>query len=145
MKVVAIDGPAGSGKGTVANILAKNCNLTYIDTGAMYRAIAYSSIQNNVDIKEVDKIEGIKRIRLSSVEPILFTDEFVSEVSKMDKLLSPVQLFIISTYYGINECEKMTKAQISRTLQMPMNRINVELNAALDKMRTDSRLCNIYL
>ena len=37
-------------------------------------------------IKEVDKIEGIKRIRLSSVEPILFTDEFVSEVSKMDKV-----------------------------------------------------------
>ena len=37
-------------------------------------------------IKEVDKIEGIKRIRLSSVEPILFTDEFVSEVSKMEKV-----------------------------------------------------------
>ena len=37
-------------------------------------------------IKEVDKIEGIKRIRLSSVEPILFTDEFVAEVSKMDKV-----------------------------------------------------------
>ena len=37
-------------------------------------------------IKEIDKIEGIKRIRLSSVEPVLFTDDFVSEVSKMEKV-----------------------------------------------------------
>jgi len=79
------------------------------------------------------------------VEAKITKEDILEEVSQMDKLLSPVQLFIISTYYGINECEKMTKAQISRTLQMPMNRINVELNAALDKMRTDSRLCNIYL
>lgn len=37
-------------------------------------------------IKEIDKVEGVKRIRLSSVEPVLFTDEFVSEVSKMEKV-----------------------------------------------------------
>ena len=55
-KVVAIDGPAGSGKGTVAKILAEECNLTYIDTGAMYRAIAYSCLQNDIDITEEDKI-----------------------------------------------------------------------------------------
>ena len=55
-KVVAIDGPAGSGKGTVAKILAEECNLTYIDTGAMYRAIAYSCLQNGIDITEEDKI-----------------------------------------------------------------------------------------
>ena len=55
-KIVAIDGPAGSGKGTVAKILADQCNLTYIDTGAMYRAIAYASLQNNIKISEEDKI-----------------------------------------------------------------------------------------
>ncbi|WP_286183942.1 tRNA (N(6)-L-threonylcarbamoyladenosine(37)-C(2))-methylthiotransferase MtaB [Clostridium sp. CCUG 7971] len=37
-------------------------------------------------IKEINKVEGVKRIRLSSVEPVLFTDEFVSEVSKMEKV-----------------------------------------------------------
>ena len=51
-KVVAIDGPAGSGKGTVAKILAKNCNLVYIDTGAMYRAIAYATLNNNIALDE---------------------------------------------------------------------------------------------
>ena len=55
-KIIAIDGPAGSGKGTVAKIIAQECNLVYIDTGAMYRAIAYLSIQNNIDIKDEDKI-----------------------------------------------------------------------------------------
>lgn len=63
MKVVAIDGPAGSGKGTVSKILASKCNLTYIDTGAMYRAIAYSSIQNNIPIEDED---GIVNIALNS-------------------------------------------------------------------------------
>ena len=47
--IVAVDGPAGSGKGTVAKILAEKCNLLYIDTGAMYRAIAYKTLRNNIN------------------------------------------------------------------------------------------------
>lgn len=60
-KVVAIDGPAGSGKGTVAKTLAKLCNLTYIDTGAMYRAIAYLTLKNNIDITDEEKIVDMAR------------------------------------------------------------------------------------
>ena len=44
-KIVAIDGPAGSGKGTVAKRLSEECNLLYIDTGARYRAVAYGMIK----------------------------------------------------------------------------------------------------
>lgn len=54
-------------------------------------------------IKEIDKIEGIKRIRLSSVEPILFTDEFVSEVSKMEKVC---QHYHLSLQSGCDETLK---------------------------------------
>ena len=46
-KIVAIDGPAGSGQGTVAKRLADECNLLYIDTGAMYRAVAYKMLKEN--------------------------------------------------------------------------------------------------
>lgn len=60
-KVVAIDGPAGSGKGTVAKTLAKLCNLTYIDTGAMYRSIAYLTLKNNINITEEEKIVDMAR------------------------------------------------------------------------------------
>ncbi|MFV0249544.1 MAG: (d)CMP kinase [Bacilli bacterium] len=45
-KIIAIDGPAGSGKGTIANIVAKRCNLFNIDTGATYRCIALAVLSN---------------------------------------------------------------------------------------------------
>ncbi len=51
-KVIAIDGPSGSGKSTIAKKLANRLDLTYLDTGAMYRAIGYFLDKNN--IKDID-------------------------------------------------------------------------------------------
>ena len=45
MRVIAIDGPAGSGKSTVARALAKHLGLKYLDTGAMYRAVAFAVLR----------------------------------------------------------------------------------------------------
>ena len=56
MKVIAIDGPAGSGKSTVAQALAARLNLHYLDTGAMYRAVAFAVIQKQIDILDVEKV-----------------------------------------------------------------------------------------
>jgi cytidylate kinase len=47
--VVAIDGPSGSGKSTVARTLAAELGLEYLDTGAMYRAVAFAALQRNID------------------------------------------------------------------------------------------------
>ncbi len=47
---IAIDGPAGAGKSTIARLAAKELGFVYVDTGAMYRAIALSLLDNNVDI-----------------------------------------------------------------------------------------------
>jgi cytidylate kinase len=49
MTVVAIDGPSGSGKSTVARSLAERLGLEYLDTGAMYRAIAFAAVQRGLD------------------------------------------------------------------------------------------------
>ncbi|ALS38011.1 cytidylate kinase [Enterococcus rotai] len=49
---IAIDGPASSGKSTVAKILAKKLNYIYCDTGAMYRALTYLAIQKNIDFED---------------------------------------------------------------------------------------------
>ncbi|MBV9410769.1 MAG: (d)CMP kinase [Acidimicrobiia bacterium] len=49
MPVVAIDGPAGSGKSTVARAVAKRLGLAYLDTGAMYRSVAFAAIEHGVD------------------------------------------------------------------------------------------------
>ena len=54
--IVAIDGPAGSGKSTIAKLLAARLKALYIDTGAMYRAITYKALKQNVDFSAKDKI-----------------------------------------------------------------------------------------
>ena len=53
---VAIDGPAGAGKSTIAKKIAKQMGYIYIDTGAMYRAMALYFIQNGINAEERDKI-----------------------------------------------------------------------------------------
>ena len=55
-KIIAIDGPSGSGKGTIAKEVAKRLNYTYIDTGAMYRCVALKSLELNINEDEEDKI-----------------------------------------------------------------------------------------
>ena len=57
--IVAIDGPAGSGKSTIAKLLAKKYDLTYIDTGAMYRTITLYLLENNIDINDLKEVERV--------------------------------------------------------------------------------------
>lgn len=66
---IAIDGPAGSGKSTIAKIIAKIKNLVYIDTGAMYRAITLKLLNNSIDLNDIEKIKEIL-----SKTSILFVD-----------------------------------------------------------------------
>lgn len=94
-KIVAIDGPAGSGKGTVAKILADKCNLLYIDTGAMYRAIAYKMLKNNIDLKEDNKIvELAKNSNIDFIDGKTYLDgkDISKEIRSMEvsKIVSPV-------------------------------------------------------
>ena len=53
---VAVDGPAGSGKSTIAKLIAKELNIVYIDTGAMYRAVALFCIKNGIDTKNKEAV-----------------------------------------------------------------------------------------
>lgn len=57
--IVAIDGPAGSGKGTVTKLLAQRLNLVNIDTGAMYRCVALECLRKNIDSTEIEKINKV--------------------------------------------------------------------------------------
>lgn len=55
--IVAIDGPAGSGKGTITKKIAKKMNLDYIDTGAMYRSVALEVLNKKIDIEDMNQIK----------------------------------------------------------------------------------------
>lgn len=56
---IAIDGPSGAGKSTIAKSLAAKLGYTYIDTGAMYRAVGYYAVSNNVDVSDEAALEKI--------------------------------------------------------------------------------------
>lgn len=75
MRVIAIDGPAGSGKSTVGRLLADRLGLTYLDTGAMYRAVAFAAIHNGVDPTEDEPVAALARsIELSVGESGVIVD-----------------------------------------------------------------------
>ena len=57
--VIAIDGPAGSGKGTITKIIAQELGLVNVDTGAMYRSVALECLNKNIKPDELDKIEEV--------------------------------------------------------------------------------------
>ncbi len=61
MRVIAIDGPAGSGKSTVGRRLATRLGLTYLDTGAMYRAVAFAAIRRHVDPTDAAEVGALAR------------------------------------------------------------------------------------
>ncbi|KNF07445.1 cytidylate kinase Cmk [Gottschalkia purinilytica] len=58
---VAIDGPAGAGKSTIAKIIAEKLNIIYIDTGAMYRAFTLKLVKNNIDFNDIKTIKNTLR------------------------------------------------------------------------------------
>jgi cytidylate kinase len=59
--IVAIDGPAGAGKSTVASRLAERLGFRYLDTGAMYRALTWLAMQQSLDLSDGDKLGALAR------------------------------------------------------------------------------------
>lgn len=57
--VIAIDGPSGAGKSTAARLLAKRLGYTYIDTGAMYRAVAWKAVQEGIQLSDGAAVSGL--------------------------------------------------------------------------------------
>ena len=93
--IIALDGPAGSGKSTIAKVIAKNFGLTYLDTGAMYRMVALYILENNIDFNNVADVEKI----LNNIKVDIIDDKFIlngKDVSleirtpEVTKIVSPV-------------------------------------------------------
>ncbi len=64
--VVAIDGPGGAGKSTIARLLAQKLNYLHLDTGAMYRAVTLAALRENIDFNQQEKlIELARKIEIS--------------------------------------------------------------------------------
>jgi cytidylate kinase len=59
--IIAIDGPAGSGKSTVARLIASRLDFKYIETGSMYRAVAWKAEQSGIDLEDQERIAEVAR------------------------------------------------------------------------------------
>ena len=77
--IVAIDGPSGSGKGTIAKKLGKLCGLTYIDTGATYRALALEVLEKKIDLSSISDI-----IDMASKLDVKFTSDGLTILNGKD-------------------------------------------------------------
>jgi len=99
--IIAIDGPAGSGKSTTAKIVAQKLDFLYIDTGAMYRAMTYLALRNNIldDEKkvveladrceiELDFINGVTQVKVNgeNLTDYIRTIDVNKNVSKISKI-----------------------------------------------------------
>ena len=77
MRVIAIDGPAGAGKSTVARALAARLGLEYLDTGAMYRAVTLAAMRRGIDPADVDQVADLaEQLRLEVGEHGVFVDGY---------------------------------------------------------------------
>tara|TARA_A100001011_G_scaffold130797_1_gene137869 strand:+ start:1816 stop:2469 length:654 start_codon:yes stop_codon:yes gene_type:complete len=77
VKIVTLDGPSGSGKGTVGRLLARELNFNYLDSGLLYRAVAILVIEKGIALSEVNNIEEIARnmnLEFSSENNKIFLD-----------------------------------------------------------------------
>lgn len=67
--IIAIDGPAGSGKSTVARAVSKRVGIPYLDTGAMYRSVAFAALRSGVDPEDGERVANLAREMILSMHP----------------------------------------------------------------------------
>lgn len=106
---IAIDGPAGAGKSTIAKIVGKNLGLMYINTGSMYRAVTYMALENNISYKDIGKLMEL----LNNAEMYFDGDNLI--LNKKDitnQLTMPIISKNVSNYAAIPMVrEKLVKMQ----------------------------------
>ncbi|MFT8349976.1 (d)CMP kinase [Clostridium saccharoperbutylacetonicum] len=105
MKIsVAIDGPAGAGKSTIAKLVGKEYNLMYINTGAMYRSVALKAEENNLSPEKINEICSI----VNDMEMHFENDDLILNGENVqDQITTPEISNIVSNYASIPEVRTM--------------------------------------
>ncbi len=115
MKInIAIDGPAAAGKSTIAKILAKKLDYTYIDTGAMYRCVAYFALMNEVDPNnEVKVCDLLKDIHIDmKADKIFLNGEDVSKKIRENEV--SMYASCVSRYKDVREFLVSQQQQLAK-------------------------------
>ena len=104
MKIsVAIDGPAGAGKSTIAKLVGKKFDLMYINTGAMYRAVALLAKRNNIDTTNVEKLISM----IDGMDMRFENDDLILDnINIQNEITMPEISEIVSDYASIPEVRR---------------------------------------
>jgi cytidylate kinase len=117
-KIIAIDGPAGSGKSTTAKLVAKKLNFLYLDTGAMYRAITLKALEKDVCVNDEKKLEELAKDSVISfknkngIQKILLDGKDVSE--KIRKPLVSQNVSFVSVHKRVRKILVEKQKEIGR-------------------------------
>lgn len=153
VKRIAIDGPAGSGKSTVAERTAAILGYLYFDTGVMYRAVTFAAIRQSVDIDNESEVTSIAQDIIIDVKPPTIEDgrPYTVLLDGEDvtwKIRSPkVEAFVsvVSTYPGVREAMTTRQREIGLrnnvvmagrdigTVVLPEADLKVYLDASVDE------------
>lgn len=116
MKInIAIDGPSAAGKSTIAKALAKQLHLIHIDSGAMYRAVAYKALQQHIaldDAKGLEQLLKTTKIHFDQAGNIFVDDQDVSHLIRQDQIsmaASTVSKMPIVRQYLVYQQQQMAK------------------------------------
>ncbi|MBC2581361.1 (d)CMP kinase [Clostridium sp. DJ247] len=114
---VAIDGPAGAGKSTIANIVADRFKLMYINTGSMYRAVTLMATRNNIPYTNVDEV-----CKLTNSLKMHFDNErlIVNGEDVSDEIRNPMISNIVSNYAVIPEV-RSTMVELQQNMASKYN------------------------
>jgi cytidylate kinase len=117
---IAIDGPAASGKSTVAKLVAKEFDYTYIDTGSMYRAITLKAIRLNKDLEDEASFGFVKDTSFEFKDGHLFMDdEDVNGEIRTHKISNNVS--VVSSYLSVRQECVTIQREIAKTENIVMD------------------------
>lgn len=117
---LAIDGPAGAGKSTVAKEIAKKLGYTYIDTGAMYRATTYKALSLGVDLSNPDAFSFLDQTKMYFVDGTLFLDD-EDITSKIRSNLVSNNVSVVASHIPVRNKLVELQQNISRNTNVVMD------------------------
>ena len=107
LRIVAIDGPAGAGKSTIAKALAIALNIPYLDTGAMYRMVTYAALRDGIDLNNESAVADISK----SMNVVMSSDRFiVDDVDVTDIIRGPQVTEAVSTVAALSAVRSELRA-----------------------------------
>ncbi len=122
---IAIDGPAGAGKSTIARLVASRLNAVYVDTGAMYRAMTIYMLRNNIDIlNEKDVLKASENVEISIAyengqQQVFLNGENVTSLLREEKVGAATST--VSGYKFIREKLVDLQRKLSKTCDIVMD------------------------